>query len=470
NDQTYNGAVTLSAIAALASTAGNIKFLGTLDGTFDLTTTTIAGKATTFAGATGVGAALNSLSVMGAADLNGVPVKTLGGQSYGGAVTLSANAALTSTLGNIQFLSTLDGTFDLTTTTAAGNATTFAGATGAGAALNSLTVNGAADLNGDTVKTVNDQLYNGPVTLGADADLTSTAGDITFGGALDGAFNLSTNTVAGEATIFAGAAGVGAALNSIAVVGAADLNGGPVKTVNDQTYDGAVTLSANAALASTAGNIKFLGTLDGTFDLTTTTIAGKATTFAGATGVGAALNSLTVNGAADLNGGPVKTVNDQTYNGAATLSANAALASTAGNVEFLGTLDGTFDLSTTTAAGKATTFAGATGVGAALNSLTVNGTADLNGGTVKTVNDQTYNGPVMLGAIAALTSTAGNIKFLGALDGTFDLTTNTVAGKATTFAGATGIGAALNSLTVNGAADLNGGPVKTLGGQSYGGA
>src|SRR6185312_9328900 len=169
---------------------------------------------------------------------------------------------------------------------------------------------------------------------------------------------------------------------------------------------------------------------DGTFDLTTTTIAGKATTFAGTTGAIAALNSLTVNGAADLNGGPVKTVNDQTYNGAATLSANAALASTAGNIEFLSTLDGTFDLSTTTVAGEATTFAGATGVGAALNSLTVNGTADLNGGPVKTVNDQTYNGAATLSANAALASTAGNIKFLGTLDGTFDLSTTTVAGKA----------------------------------------
>src|SRR6185295_3635952 len=128
--------------------------------------------------------------------INGGSVETTGTQTYHDAVTLGANATLTSTgAGNITFDTTVDGAFSLTVNTA--GATTFGGAVGASAALASLTTDagGTTRINGGSAQTTGTQTYHDAVTLGANATLTSTgAGNITFDTTVDGAFSLTVNT------------------------------------------------------------------------------------------------------------------------------------------------------------------------------------------------------------------------------------------------------------------------------------
>ena len=82
--------------------------------------------------------------------------------------------------------------------------------TGGNAALVSLTTDangtGVTQINGGAVNTTGNQTYNDPVVLGANTVLTSTTnGDITFGGTLNGAYTLAVNTAGNS--IFNGAVG-----------------------------------------------------------------------------------------------------------------------------------------------------------------------------------------------------------------------------------------------------------------------
>src|SRR5262249_57312009 len=69
-------------------------------------------------------------------------VKTSGTQSYGGPVTLSADASLASTAGNISFASTVDGAHLLSATASAGTVSV-TGDIGGGTALTGLTLSGS---------------------------------------------------------------------------------------------------------------------------------------------------------------------------------------------------------------------------------------------------------------------------------------------------------------------------------------
>jgi hypothetical protein len=143
-------------------------------------------------------------------------------------------------------------------------------------------------------------------------------------------------------------------------------------------------------------------------------------------------------------------------------------------VQLSSTVDGAQTLSVVT--GGITRFGGAVGGTTALTSVSTdpNGTTELNGGSVRTTQTQTYGDTVTLGADTTLTSegtgAAGNIAFGGTVDGGFGLTINTQGTGS--FAKAVGGAAALASLTtdVGGTTALNGGAVTTTGAQSYGDA
>src|SRR5262249_14183037 len=78
-------------------------------------------------------------------------------------------------------------------------------------ALASLTTDaaGTTAINGGGVTTTGNQTYNDPVTLGADAVLTTTAGgNVTFNSTLNGARNLTIHAGAGAATFGGAAVGV----------------------------------------------------------------------------------------------------------------------------------------------------------------------------------------------------------------------------------------------------------------------
>lgn len=374
-------------------------------------------------------------------NLNDAAISAQDDLTFAGNVVLLANSALTSTNNDdITFSGTVDGGFDLTVNTT--GATVFTGIVGGNAALNSLTTNaGGTTSLGANVTTVNAQTYNDDVLLTANTTLDSTGNaDVTFGGLLNGAFDLTVNTTGN--TTFTGVVGGNAALNSITTnAGGETRFGANVTTVNAQTYNDNVALLANTTIASTsAGNVTFGGTVNGAFDLTVNTTGN--TVFTGIVGGGAALTSLTTNaGGTTTLTNNVTTTGAQSYGDSVTLAGNVTTASTgAGNITFGGGATGAFDLTINTTG--ITSFGGTVSV----NSITTDagGTTQLSA-TISTVANQTYNDAVLLTGNTTTTSTgAGAITFAGALNGGFDLVVNT--SGVTTF-NAVGQGSALRNLT-----------------------
>ncbi len=485
--QTYDGAVTLSVNTVLSDTASGAITFGP--------TASVSGPAETLevetAGATSFGAPVAAKSLLvdqtgpsGTISLGGGTVTTSAGQTYDGAVTLSANTVLSDTAsGAITFgpTASVSGPAETLEVETAG-ATSF----GAAVAAKSLIVDqtdpsGTISLGGGTVTTSAGQTYDGPVTLSANTVLSDTAsGAITFG---------PTATVSGATETLdvetAGATSFGAAVAAKSLIvdqtdpsGTISLGGATVTTSAGQTYDGAVTLSANTVLSDTASGAITFGP--------TATISGATETLevetAGTTSFGAAVaaKSLLVDqndpsGTINLGGGTVMTSAGQTYDGAVTLSANTVLSDTASGAVTFGP--------TATISGPTETLevetAGTTSFGAAVatKSLIVDqtdpsGTISLGAGTVTTSAGQTYDGAVTLSANTVLSDTASGAITFGP--------TASVSGAAETLevetAGATSFGAAVSAKSLlvdqndpSGTISLGGGTVTTSAGQTYDG-
>jgi filamentous hemagglutinin family protein len=519
--QSYGDNVTLGADAVLASTgAGAITFSGTVDGLHALTVNTSG--TTTFSGAVGAANALTSLNTDagGTTAINGGSVKTSLSQFYGDAVTIGAATTLTSTgVSDINFTSTLNGGFALTVNT--GGNTIFGGAVGATTALTSVTTDapGATQINGGSVKTVNAQVYNDAVTLGANTVLTTggaaASDSITFGGTLNSANatarNLDLETNATGSVTFSGQIGgtnplnnlsgsVGAAsFSGLAISGTFTLAGNPL-TFNTGTYKigaggaqsigaltlngtitlgqptnftGAVTLGSNTIVNETPSTLNaaltFQSTIDGAHTLNIDAGTGKVT-FQGVVGGTAALTSLTVTDPEiDAN---ISTTGLQLYNNAVTIGGNVTLSSSAsGNITFASTVDdtaaGTHTLTVNTSGN--TIFTGAVGGIAALVSLTTDagGTTQING-NISTTGLQDYKDPVTVSGLLTLASSgSGAITFEQTLDGAATLTVNT--SGATTFGGAVGGTTPISGLNTDagGTTAINGGSVTTTLQQFY---
>lgn len=275
---TFNGPVLLGTAVALVNS--ETTFNGTIDsmpGTsqFDLHVNCTIGAL--FEGNIGANNALNSLAVgsNGAADFAGAAiVDTIGDQNYSGDVTLDNDVAVVSSSGAVSFDSTVDSsagnTFSLTVAASTGTAT-FGGAVGGIDALSQLIVTATTiALDGGSVRSTGDQVFNGAVSLGAATDLNTTQGAvISFNGTLDGANALTIGGVhtAGE-VIFGGNVGGATALTSLAVTATRILiNGSSVVTsgVAGQTFNGDVFLGGTSPItlnASAAGNhVTFNGDL-----------------------------------------------------------------------------------------------------------------------------------------------------------------------------------------------------------------
>ena len=185
-------------------------------------------------------------------------------------------------------------------------------------------------------------------------------------------------------------------------------------------FSGPVTLTADTTL--TGSSITFAQTVDsdaGPRTLAVNSSAGGLTRFDGAVGSTAALASLVTNadGQTDINGGSVTTVGNQTYNDPIILTANTTLSGN--NITFAQTVDsdaGPRMLVVNSSAGGLTRFDGAVGSTAALASLVTNadGQTDINGGSVTTVGDQTYNDVLTFSNDLILTGT--NISLIGGIE------------------------------------------------------
>jgi filamentous hemagglutinin family protein len=483
NGITVGGTTTLNAIG------GSIQ-ADTLSNNFDSDNT---GDGVILNSGTAAIADVNALDLAAIALTNaspdGLTVTAGGALTNSGAIAVAGDANLTTTGTDADITLNqlnVDGTVTVTTTGANADATLTAAGTPADITLGALAIAGALDvtatggitLNGGTVTSGSHQTYNNDVTLGTGTTLTSTAGGITLGGTVNGAQTLATSTATG--TTLNGTVGNASPLTGLVITGPATVNTAQVitdATTGDQVFNGAVTLGADATFSG--NDVAFSSTVnsDGTArNVTVTSNNSGTTTFGGAVGAASALASVTTNGdgTVAINGGTITTTNNQTYNDAVTLGANASLTSTGGVITFNNTVNGLTD------GGQTLTVNGANGVvfgndttdivggGNRLAALTVTGATTLNGSAITTTGSQAYNSNVTLGTDVALTSSGGGVTFDGTLNGANNLAVSAATG--TVFNNTVGNTTDLASLTVVGPTTVNTSQIETTGNQTYGGA
>jgi len=179
----------------LTVTGTNIQFAGTLESTtadlinYALLVQGIANFDGHVGGASGA-TALRSVDVQSTANLAG-NVRTTGDQDYRGNANLLDDVTLTGE--TVHFHNEIDNAdpspgneFDLVVN--AEDRAIFDGEVTDDRLVGSLTVNGRSEINGGSVETLNDQTYNGPVTIGEqDVELLSHQGDITLRSTFDAA-------------------------------------------------------------------------------------------------------------------------------------------------------------------------------------------------------------------------------------------------------------------------------------------
>ncbi len=405
--QTYGDGVSLTGdVTAASSTNQAIAFSGTVDGGKNLTVNTTG--TTTFGGVVGGTTGLTSLTTdAGGTTSLGGNVSTSGAQTYNDNASLTGDVIAAST-GNqaIAFSGTVDGAKNLTVNTA--GATTFGGVVGGTNKLTSLTTDaGGTTSLGGNVSTTGAQTYNDNVSLTGDVIAASSTNQaIAFSGTVDGGKNLTVNTTG--TTTFGGVVGGTTALTSLTTnAGGTTSLGANVSTTGAQTYNDAVTLTADAVLTGT--DPTFGGTVTGGGKDLALNFSG--TTTVDGTKITGVKNLATGNGGTTQLTGTITTTGTQTYGDNVMLTGTTTLQSGANAILFSGTVvsqtDGSFGLSVTNT--STTTFTLAVGDGQRLASLTgsAGGTIVVNGGTVTTSGNQAYAGTLSLGANTTLTGATG---------------------------------------------------------------
>lgn len=389
---TFTGAITTSGGAANAGTTG--RTAGSVDvtsaGTINATTITANGSNGNGAGqAGGTGANVNVSSSGGNVTVGAV--STIGGSGLAGNASGGNGGAVVLDAGGVSPAITH------TAITTTGGNRSGSGMAGNGGAV---TIADAALLSADTTITASggtgggaggNVTYAGTVnSSGANRTLTvNTNGTTTFGGAVGGTLALSSlvTDVAGTVRI-----------------------GGNVTTTGVQTYRDPLTLLGNSTMTGTTPT--FGSTVaGGGFNLTlnfsgTTTING-----ANFTGIN---NFASGNGGTTQLTGAFSTAGSQTYTDAVSLTGATTLTSSGNqNVTFNNTVNGAQALVVNTSG--ITTFGGLVGNTTPLSSLTTNagGTTAINGGSVRTSGNQTYNDNVTMNQSTTLTSTGGTLRFGG---------------------------------------------------------
>ncbi|MCZ8406647.1 filamentous hemagglutinin N-terminal domain-containing protein [Achromobacter dolens] len=473
---------------ALASTAGNVTVSHDI-ASADAHDLSVSGAAIAMAAANTSGSQTYTGNVTLNGDLTGSAIGITGNATLaGGKRTLTANGAN----GGVALSGALNGgaqqaviVADDGDVTLGGNASNLASLTitGNNIDLRQVATTGAQQYNGATTlrgayTTANGAFgVDGATTLASTVSVTTGSGAVAFTGAVSGA-NALTVTSSGTTT-YGGAVDI-ASLNQ-AGTGDTAINGGSVTTSGTQTYVGHVTLGDDAVLTGTT--VTLANGADGAHALE---IDGTAL-LTGAIGATTKLASLTLDGAATLNAGSIATTGNQRYKGAVTLSGDHTLSTTTGGVAFDGALDGTHDLHVVSTAGGDVSFDAVGSATQRLGSLTVDtaGTTAFNGsvyaasvqtddpGAVTITGERVDTTGVM--RFGELVTLGGNVTLKGAsvtLAGGANSTDEdqglTIEGPAT-INGPVGAGAngRLAYLTVDGDATLGGGPLKTVGEQSY---
>ena len=414
--QTYKAAVTLAnAASTLVGTTITTESAATIDGTFALTVTGDA----VFGAAIGGGTTIAALSVSGTTSLPATVITTGVAQTYTGAVTLTADTALTSSL------VTASSTIDATTANAQGltvtGAAAFVGNVGGTTALKNLSVSTTTTLTGnvttDTAAT-GTQVYTGDLTLAGNSVLTG--GGITLGGgagAVTGAnFNLTLD-ISNDPTLSLGEI---TGVTDLIVQKAATVSGTQTSVgAGTQTYNGPLTLAtAGTTLVGATVTTGASATIDGAQALIVT---GNAV-FGAAIGATTPVTSTAVSGTSSL-AADVTTTTTQVYTGDATLTTDATLKGTVltltGNL-----IGGSKNLTIDMSGAQTLDLAKLT----AVKNLTLSKSATV-GGSVSTSGTQTYSAALTLNAATTLTSTgtgtSGDITLDGTVDAAFALNVDT---------------------------------------------
>ena len=425
----FDGGLTVAGgPVSVLSNGSNISFGAPVGGAENLTLNALSGGAGTVTGLSEIGAsstltALNvtgetlslpstGLAVAGPMTFTapgGITVNGNVGSSAGpasGAITFmspvtlaTGPVAISDANAAVSFNGTVDGAEPLSINAGTG-AVAFNAAVGGGTPLASLAVLGSGPVTLDTpsITTAGAQTYVAPVTLAVNSTLTGD--DVQFQGALSGPYAL---VVSDSGTTTFGGVTQLSSLSSTASHGI-DLNTSSITTTAAQTYQGAVTLGADATL--TGAGIGFNGTVDGGFALAANATSGTLS-LNGAVGGASALTSFTGNGNAIIASG-VATTGTQSYtannvslsgnyttNGSAvtvtgptTLTGNVDIATVDGNIAFSGatsTVNGPYSLTLTAGTGNVV-------LGAAVGSITpltafIDSGYDLTLPDITTVND-----------------------------------------------------------------------------------
>ncbi|MDA1276990.1 MAG: hypothetical protein O2960_23480 [Verrucomicrobia bacterium] len=449
-NQTYTGAVTLTGASVLTG--------GTPTFTAGVTTGASQDLTLNFSGATAIdGSTFGSVSDVnnlvvgngGTVTLAGT-ITTVGSQTYGDAVSLTADTILVSS-GNsgLSLNSTVaGGGFNLTTTTTA--ATTLGGAV---SNVSALVTGGVTTISGGTVATSGAQTYGGTITLGANATLSGTAP--TFAGtAVTGAgFDLTLN--------FSGATTINNTFSGIKDFssgngGGITISGGSFVTTGSQTFSDDVTFGAATTL--TATDITLAAVDAAAFDLI---LNGT-----GATTINGALSNLAAftigNGGTAALSGNVTSTGAQTYTDALTLTADTTMNSGATAIALAGVTGGGFDLTLTSTGSK--TLSGA--ISGVVDLVVTAGGAgtSISGSSIATTGIQSYGETITLGADVVLSGTTPTFNATAVTGALFDLTVN--------FSGATVIDSTFSGIKNfssggGGSTTLNGGVFTTTGTMTF---
>ena len=446
--QTYNEQLRLQHDATLAGTTIALKD-GAVAWAPMLTLAPVAAPSLAIVGKAditgGIGAAeqaLAAFSVSGATAMNSGNVYTTGAQYYGGHVALGGDTSLNGSL------ITLAGGADSNMAPGNNAALTLngdaglAGDIGKNAALSSLTVSGAATLGAGSIATIGDQIFEGAAILSGNQRLSSLDGDIQFHDTLSGgrdlAIHAGTGSVRFDAAVGSDAAGRLGSLtldtangaffsdlvyaDSVHVDGDARVAGGRVDTTGGQTYNGQLQLQHDATLAGTTITLKqgavaampmlmLMSTNDAAAP--SLSIAGNADITGDIGTIDQALAFFTVGGTTALRQSRVHTAGAQNYAGHVVLQGDISLNGSL--ITFAGGADSAAGASAVLAINGDAGLAGDIGKAQALAGLTVHGKTTLGEGSITTLGQQAYQGPVTLSGQQALQSRQAGITFADTL-------------------------------------------------------
>ena len=484
--QTYTGAVVLGNDTTLSATNNNsaIDFTNTAS-TID--SDNVAARTLTINAGTGgisldgnIGsiAPLSSLTLNSSGTITLNSVATTGTQNYNSAVMLGSNTTLSSINSNINFASTVDGTYDLDINAGTGTVS-LNGAVGSVQPLSTLDITGTTDMDNGTVLTSGTQQYQN-MMLGANTTLDSSANDVIVTGNVTGnGFGLTINN-----------AGANSAINgSISGITSLTKDGSGTLTLEDNVT-GAVVITLNSGtLQINDDHPSPLGT--GMLNLNGGTISALV-----AIVMNPLTNDVTLGGNATIGG-----TNDITFssNNTGWLTSGDTLTITnTGITTFNDSLVGSSNITqsagTAVFAGASTAYNGLltinggtasvtsnTGIGSAsvivnnggtfnINNIVLNNNITLNGGTLSADGNATLNGPITLAASSTnnnMIANLGSLFFIdGNINGAGDLAIQDNS-STTTLGGLIGNTTPINMLTVTGTLTLASGSVISTGSQQF---